>query len=189
MGIGRSADSSRTTHAAEEAVDACRYFGGLLVGALRGVGKETLLSACYSTRRSRCSAATVRNLIPRGGLVVLAGKPGVGKTTLTVDLVFHLASGRDWLGLPVGRSLNVLVVENEGPIQQFQAKLAHKREKWGHSIKDEIHVHTWQRRSLDLEQGARYRPHRLTITPGPPPRKSTATGTSSPWPARSDRVP
>ena len=121
--------------------------------------------------------------------MVLAGKPGVGKTTLAVDLVFHLASGRDWLGLPVGRSLNVLVVENEGPIQQFQAKLAHKREKWGHSIKDEIHVHTWQRRSLDLEQGARYRPHRLTITPGPPPRKSTATGTSSPWPARSDRVP
>ena len=31
----------------------------------------------------------------------------------------------------------------------------------------------------DPEQGARHRPHRLTITPGPPPRKSTATGTSS----------
>ena len=31
----------------------------------------------------------------------------------------------------------------------------------------------------DPEQGARYRPHRLTITPGPPPRKSTAAGTSS----------
>ena len=45
--ISRSADSSRTTHGAEEAVDACRYFGGLLVGALNGVGKETLLSARY----------------------------------------------------------------------------------------------------------------------------------------------
>ena len=45
--INRSADSSRTTHAAEEAVDACRYFGGLLVGALRGADKETLLSAQY----------------------------------------------------------------------------------------------------------------------------------------------
>ena len=31
----------------------------------------------------------------------------------------------------------------------------------------------------DPEQGARYRPHRLTITPGPPPRKSTAAGTPS----------
>ena len=45
--IDRSADSSRTTHAAEEAVDACRYYGGLLVGALHGVDKETLLSPAY----------------------------------------------------------------------------------------------------------------------------------------------
>ena len=45
--IELSADSSRTTHGAEEAVDACRYFAGLLVGALNGVDKETLLSAKY----------------------------------------------------------------------------------------------------------------------------------------------
>jgi len=46
--IERSADSSRTTHGAREAVDACRYFSGLLVGAFHGVDKETLLSAGYS---------------------------------------------------------------------------------------------------------------------------------------------
>ena len=45
--IDRSADSSRTTHGAREAIDACRYFAGLLVGALSGVDKETLLSARY----------------------------------------------------------------------------------------------------------------------------------------------
>ncbi len=45
--IDRSADSSRTTHGAMEAVDACRYFGGLLVGALHGVDKDTLLSPAY----------------------------------------------------------------------------------------------------------------------------------------------
>lgn len=45
--IDRSTDSSRTTHAAAEAVDACRYFGGLLVGALRGIDKDTILSASY----------------------------------------------------------------------------------------------------------------------------------------------
>ena len=45
--IARSADSSRTTHGAREAVDACRYFGGLLVGALNGGDKKTLLSARY----------------------------------------------------------------------------------------------------------------------------------------------
>ena len=46
--VARCADSSRTTHGAEEAVDACRYFGGLLVGALNGADKSTLLSDGYS---------------------------------------------------------------------------------------------------------------------------------------------
>ena len=45
--IARAADSSRTTHAAHEAVDACRYYAGLLVGALGGVDKDTLLSPAY----------------------------------------------------------------------------------------------------------------------------------------------
>ena len=45
--IGRGADSSRTTHGAAEAVDACRYFSGLLAGALTGVDRETLLSPRY----------------------------------------------------------------------------------------------------------------------------------------------
>jgi len=34
---------SRTTHAAPEPVDACRYFAGLIVGALSGEAKSTLL--------------------------------------------------------------------------------------------------------------------------------------------------
>ena len=46
--IVRCADSSRTTHAATTAVDACRYFGGLLVGALNGVDREVLLSDRYA---------------------------------------------------------------------------------------------------------------------------------------------
>jgi ADP-ribosylglycohydrolase len=41
-------ESSRTTHGALAAVDACRYFGGLLVGALGGEDKETLLSERYT---------------------------------------------------------------------------------------------------------------------------------------------
>jgi ADP-ribosyl-[dinitrogen reductase] hydrolase len=46
--IERSADSSRTTHGAAIAVDACRYLGSLLVGAVNGVDKEELLSERYS---------------------------------------------------------------------------------------------------------------------------------------------
>jgi ADP-ribosyl-[dinitrogen reductase] hydrolase len=42
-----AAESSRTTHGAATAVDACRYFAALLVGALRGKAKEALLSEAY----------------------------------------------------------------------------------------------------------------------------------------------
>ena len=45
--IARSAESSRTTHATQEAVDACRYYAGLLVGAVLGADKATLLSPGY----------------------------------------------------------------------------------------------------------------------------------------------
>ncbi len=45
--IAKAADSSRTTHGAHEAVDACRYYAGLLVGALRGEHKDALLSSGY----------------------------------------------------------------------------------------------------------------------------------------------
>jgi ADP-ribosylglycohydrolase len=45
--IDRAADSSRTTHGAAEAVDACRYFAALLVGALRGESKSMLLSDAF----------------------------------------------------------------------------------------------------------------------------------------------
>lgn len=46
--IRMSGESSKTTHGAETCVDACRYYGGLIVGALRGTEKEHLLSPCYS---------------------------------------------------------------------------------------------------------------------------------------------
>ena len=45
--IEKSGESSKTTHSAQAAVDACRYFGALIVGALNGEDKETLLSDHY----------------------------------------------------------------------------------------------------------------------------------------------
>jgi hypothetical protein len=41
------------------------------------------------------------------------------------------------------------------------------------------HDHDHRRAPSHNDQGGRYRPHRLTITPGPPLRKSTARETSS----------
>jgi ADP-ribosylglycohydrolase len=46
--VERAADSSRTTHGAATAVDACRYMAGLIVGALAGVAKDELLAPRYS---------------------------------------------------------------------------------------------------------------------------------------------
>ena len=40
-------ESSRTTHGTRVCIDACRYFGGLIVGALHGASKEELLSERY----------------------------------------------------------------------------------------------------------------------------------------------
>ncbi|HAX85339.1 MAG TPA: ADP-ribosylglycohydrolase [Cyanobacteria bacterium UBA11370] len=46
--IQMSANSSRTTHGAATAIDACRYLGGLIVGAVNGASREELLSSYYS---------------------------------------------------------------------------------------------------------------------------------------------
>ena len=50
--IRRAAESSRTTHAADECVDACRYMAGLLVGTLAGESKERLLADSYGPPRA-----------------------------------------------------------------------------------------------------------------------------------------
>jgi ADP-ribosyl-[dinitrogen reductase] hydrolase len=46
--IRYAAESSRTTHGALECVDACRYFAGLIVGALNGRSRDELLSPMYA---------------------------------------------------------------------------------------------------------------------------------------------
>ncbi len=46
--ISMCAESSKTTHGARSCLDACRYFGGLIVGVVQGITKEKLLSSHYS---------------------------------------------------------------------------------------------------------------------------------------------
>lgn len=46
--VEKCAESSRTTHGAVAAVDACRHLGGLLMGAVNRVSKDELLSERYS---------------------------------------------------------------------------------------------------------------------------------------------
>jgi ADP-ribosylglycohydrolase len=48
LAIELAGESSRTTHGARTAVDACRYFAALILGALRGANKDDLLAPLYS---------------------------------------------------------------------------------------------------------------------------------------------
>jgi ADP-ribosylglycohydrolase len=53
--IAFAAESSRTTHGAQTAVDACRYFAGLIVGALQGLPKQQLLAERFHPVRGQWS--------------------------------------------------------------------------------------------------------------------------------------
>jgi hypothetical protein len=80
-------------------------------------------------------------VIPEGGDVMLYGDGGAGKTTLAVDLAFHLAAGDDWVGLPIPHAAVVALVENEGPRPLFREKLRRKRDGWtGSSLGDRLTV-------------------------------------------------
>jgi len=48
LAIEYSGQSSETTHGLPVCIDACRYLGALITGAMRGVSKEKLLSPLYS---------------------------------------------------------------------------------------------------------------------------------------------
>jgi hypothetical protein len=83
-----------------------------------------------------------------GGLGLLAGRPGTGKTTLVLDLCCHLAAGIPWppvdeaassnvpLPWPCPRALNVAVIVNEGPQEMFRAKVQDKLTRFPHSIRE-----------------------------------------------------
>lgn len=55
-------ESSRTTHGAPECVDACRYFGGLIVGAVQGRSKDELLAPGFAPAEGLWDA---RRLAPK----------------------------------------------------------------------------------------------------------------------------
>jgi ADP-ribosyl-[dinitrogen reductase] hydrolase len=61
--IARAADSSRTTHAATECVDGCRYLAALIVGAVRGLSKDQLRSDHFEPEPRIWSAAPLASKI------------------------------------------------------------------------------------------------------------------------------
>jgi hypothetical protein len=68
--------------------------------------------------------------LARGSLLMVYGADGSGKSTWSNDGVVHLAAGVPWLGIPVPRPVRVCWIENEGPPDLFQQKLAAKLASW-----------------------------------------------------------
>ena len=100
-------------------------------------------------------------LLPVGGMLLMYGDGGAGKTTLTIDAVVHLAAGSSWLGIDVERPVTSLLIENEGPRGKFRRKLDEKFASWnGHPpFSPRVHVleEPWTRFSLREES------HRLAL--------------------------
>lgn len=85
--LTRCVESSRTTHQAPQALDACRYFGGLILGALQGLPKETLLAPGFSPV---CGAFDEAPLGPEVGAVAAGSfkhkqPPAIRGTGYVVD--------------------------------------------------------------------------------------------------------
>src|SRR5207248_3322990 len=69
-------------------------------------------------------------VVAAGSDLLVYGDGGVGKTTLELDALIHLAAGTTWLGLEVPRPLRIVIVENEGPRGPFRRKVERRAEAW-----------------------------------------------------------
>ena len=94
--LEKAGESSRTTHNAPEAVDACRYLAALLVGAVQGVGKEALLADHFTPL------------------------PGIwGETPLTPEIAAIAAGSFTWRNPPDIRSSGYVVAALEAALWAF----------------------------------------------------------------------
>jgi AAA domain len=105
-----------------------------------------------------------QTILPVGGMLLMYGDGGAGKTTLTIDGVAHLGAGVPWLGLEVDRPVRTLLIENEGPRGKFRAKLAEKLASWNgyppYAANVVVMEDPWTRFNLREEQHR----HALAVT-------------------------
>ena len=72
---------------------------------------------------------------------MLDGDGGAGKSTMAVDLAFHLAAGDAWLVINVPNPVRVALVEAEGLRGMFRRKARRKLEAWrGSPIEAHVYV-------------------------------------------------
>ena len=80
VAIARAGDSSRTTHAVQDAVDACRYLAALILGALEGRSKTELLRPLFAPLAGQWNDAPLSPNITEvaGGTFLRREPPHVG---------------------------------------------------------------------------------------------------------------
>jgi len=55
----------------------------------------------------------IEGVLPKDGVLLLTGEPGIGKTWLVLDMSLSLDGGREWLGRFATKKAKVLVVDEE----------------------------------------------------------------------------
>ena len=98
---------------------------------------------------------TETRLLPAASTIVFYGEGGSGKTTLEIDLSFHLAAGVDWLGFEIAEPVRVMLLENEGPIDEYRLKIRRKLASWeGPSLAGRLLIHEAPWGRVDLRNAA-----------------------------------
>ena len=63
--------------------------------------------------------------ITRGGVTVIGGPPGIGKSRAALNLALCGTDGSDWLGLPVHQRFKTFVLQNENGPHRLKADFSH----------------------------------------------------------------
>jgi hypothetical protein len=105
------------------------------------------LEQFISRKRVRAEPLVVdsegRSIVVRKSLNLLGALGGHGKTTLFNELALHGAAGVDYLCFRIPEPFSTLILENEGPEDEFALKLKEKLTVFPHKLQAKIHVHTF----------------------------------------------